>query len=156
MWGDALAREANPPPQVSLNLWRDQLKLLEFRSAKAWEDIAPVNVPFLQAIVFGREDALHGNGIKLNKDRMATAAGPEAINSPAGPGRLAFKLFVKADVLMWSPENFLRTVGIPCTTAGVLKILGGSTRVCCLPALPSRSPRPPDHWHGRSRRGPRL
>jgi hypothetical protein len=122
---------------VHFNFWKEQIGKLLITSPTAWIAIAPVNMPYLKALLFARENADVSSKNGVTQARMGEAQGKAEttegraawLNSPAGSNKASFTLGLTVDAYIIPEVDWVQTVGFRVTNAAVIKHLwGGSTR----------------------------
>lgn len=142
--------------QLSIPIWAEIIERLAINSFDLWREIAPVNMPYFKAAVFGRENAKNTFENALTCNRLACLANPDDINTPVLPSepvdevpegeegekdtamaqanRLSFVMSVQADAVLFDPVVNLQYLGIPVTADDVKRHLFGGKTMPVYPA----------------------
>jgi hypothetical protein len=121
---------------VKLTFWKEQVAKLLINSATVWAAIAPVNMPYLKALIFAREDADVSFKNSLTQARMAEAAAKEEslfgrsayLNGPAGRNKASFTLGLSVGAYVIPEVDWVQTVGFRVSKEAVIKILWNGTK----------------------------
>jgi hypothetical protein len=120
---------------TKIAFWKEQVDRLGITSLSGWKLLAPINIPYLRALVFAREDAdvTYMNGLtheRLEQIELARIeqgdACTEDINKATGNGRASFYLGLTVSSYLFSPETWVGTIGIPVSPGTIVKHLWDS------------------------------
>ncbi len=113
---------------ISVPIYYESLSSLGMQSAEAWKLLFPPLRRHFRAIIFGCEDAEGSFKSNLTQQRYCESSehqDPDGwLNGPTDG--LSFTMSVFPRSVIFSPVQFLRTVGIPVTGASVEKLWSGT------------------------------
>lgn len=114
---------------VQLTLWPDDTVRFGITSNQAWINLAPMNMPYLRAVVYGRENAERSFKNQLTSTRFQQLDHKDDLNRSTGTENQAFVITVAPDAIICDPvDGLYRVVGIPVTKRGVMAIWGKASK----------------------------
>lgn len=134
---------------LKVPFWTETVSRFQITSLSAWTRIAPVNMPYLQALVLGRENAksTFENGLTSNRVQqvddgsgLPTYELASRINKPASNSRVSFVLSTNVDAVLCDEVKFIETVGVLVPATLVKTILFDNKTTPKYPADVSGAP----------------